>query len=206
MVFWSGDPGKIEIGLSKGYLDKVNGRWQQGERKMNYEAGRSGGLEVRLRWRLRDALVHEGKRLLLRVPHARRGTGLAEGCIPLKPGGELLFADFASGQAEDGEERVLLAGVHLGPIHVEKSERDQERGPLKVDATLRSGDLAFIPKGYSYSGSTLAPVVAGVGEALVHHGFEAGVLLDEDLAEVRGPGGAGWPGGGPTRAARGTWR
>ncbi len=29
----------------------------------------------------------------------------------------------------------------------------------------------------------LLPVVAGVGQALVHYGVEAGVLLDEDLAE-----------------------
>ncbi len=32
--------------------------------------------------------------------------------------------------------------------------------------------------------SSLAPVVAGVGQALIHRGVEAGVFLDEDFAEV----------------------
>jgi hypothetical protein len=32
--------------------------------------------------------------------------------------------------------------------------------------------------------SILLPVIAGVGQAFVHYGIEAGVLLDEDLAEL----------------------
>src|SRR5580658_3534871 len=32
--------------------------------------------------------------------------------------------------------------------------------------------------------SSSAPIVTGVSQALIHRGVEAGVLLDEDLAEV----------------------
>jgi hypothetical protein len=76
--------------------------------------------------------------------------------------------------------------VSLGFARDDKSGGGGSTGQLLlIEAHRRSlhfATLRSLPGGIC--GWSLAPVVGGLGYAVVHDGFEGGVFLDEDLVEV----------------------
>src|SRR5579863_1139444 len=63
-----------------------------------------------------------------------------------------------------------------------RAMRSSLRGMKLITVSLQGGE----PKGgrQVQRQSSSTPVVTGVGQALIHRGVKAGVLLDEDFAEV----------------------